>query len=53
MWRFCGGWHPERLPLAAEYYGVEDVDLLIGQLIALNEAISAYHAVQAKARTKK
>jgi hypothetical protein len=50
VWRFCAGWNPERIPLAAAYYGVEDVDLLVEQLMALNETIDAHKAAQNKAR---
>jgi hypothetical protein len=46
VWRFCGGWNPERLPIAVAYYAIEDVDLLITRLLAIDGAISAHQAAQ-------
>lgn len=48
VWRFCAGWNPDRLPLAVAYYEIQDVDLLIGQLMAINDAVEAHKAAQRK-----
>jgi hypothetical protein len=48
VWRFCAGWNPERLPIAVAYFGVEDVDLLIAQLITIDSAINAHQTAQTK-----
>jgi hypothetical protein len=48
VWRFCEGWHPERLGLAVAYYEVHDVDMLLVQMLAINDAVSAYKAAQRK-----
>jgi hypothetical protein len=48
VWRFCAGWNPERIPIAATYYGVEDVDLLVEQLMELRATIDAHEAAQRK-----
>jgi hypothetical protein len=34
-WSFCEGWHPERIPFAAAWLNVRDVDLLTAQLLAI------------------
>lgn len=49
VWRFCGGWNPAVLPIAAEFYGVEDVEFLIVQLIVLRDTIDAHRAAQRRA----
>ena len=51
IWRFCAGWNPERIPIAAAFYGVEDVDSLFGDLLAMDNAIKAHEEVQSKAET--
>lgn len=48
VWRFCGGWNPDRLPLAVAYYEIDDVDLLITQLMVINDAVETYKAAQRK-----
>jgi hypothetical protein len=50
VWRFCAGWHPERIALAAAFYGVEDVDLLMEQLMALSDTINAHKSAQHRGR---
>lgn len=49
VWRFCEGWHPERIPLGAAFYGVDDIELLVEQLMALRDTISAHKAAQQRA----
>lgn len=44
VWRFCGGWNPQALPLAAAYYGIDDMDMLIEQLLLLRDTIGAHQA---------
>jgi hypothetical protein len=44
VWRFCGGWNPERAAIAAAYYGIDDVDTLLGQLLAIDSALIAHKA---------
>jgi hypothetical protein len=44
VWRFCGGWNPERAAFAAAYYGIEDVDTLLTQLLVVDSAINAHKA---------
>lgn len=46
VWRFCGGWQPGILPLAAVYHGAEDLDFLVSQLLTLRDLIEAHHAAQ-------
>lgn len=50
MWRFCEGWHPERIAMAAEFYEFEDLDLLLSQLMALHDLVSAHKAAKQGAR---
>ena len=39
-WTFLGGWRPERLPLYAELYGIDDWDLMIELLLVLRTALA-------------
>lgn len=49
VWKFCGGWNPALVPVAAAYYEVDDVDLLITQLLAIRESIENYQKAAAEA----
>jgi hypothetical protein len=40
VWSFCEGWNPDRLPIALAYFEVEDVDLMVSQLLALNDLMA-------------
>ncbi len=42
VWRFCEGWDPALLPLAAAYYDITDVDFLLGQLELLRDKVEAH-----------
>jgi len=46
VWAFCGGWNPAVIPAAAAFYGVDDLDWLLSQLIALRDAVAAHRAAQ-------
>jgi len=48
-WRFCGGWNPTLVPAAAAYYGIEDIDCLLSQLLAMRDLIEQHRAAQAAA----
>lgn len=50
VWRFCDGWNPDRIPMAAAYYGVDDLEFLVKQLLALDDTIRAHKDAQQKAR---
>lgn len=41
-WNFCGGWNPGLVGAAAAYYGIADVDFLIGQLLAVRDCMSEH-----------
>ena len=49
-WLFCGGWNPPLIGGAAAFYGIEDIDWLTSQLMALRDAVRAHQAAQAAAR---
>ena len=48
-WTFCGGWKPELIPFAALYYGVEDLERLTAQLLAIRGAIERQREEEAYA----
>lgn len=50
VWNFCGGWHPELIPYAAEYFGARDVDFLTHQLLVLRSTLDAHVAAVRKAQ---
>jgi len=52
VWTFCGGWNPAAVPAAAAFYGIQDLDWLISQLIALRDAVRAHRAAQDAANGK-
>lgn len=45
-WAFCGGWSPERIPYAAAYLGVRDIDFLTAQLIAMRDRMDLHRKAQ-------
>jgi hypothetical protein len=49
VWRFCSGWNPERVPIAAALYGVEDLETLYGNLLALDTTINRHNEAKRKA----
>lgn len=51
VWNFCGGWKPEFVPFAAAYYGVEDLDMLIAQLLAVRRVTEAHERAIRGARS--
>lgn len=46
VWRFCGGWQPQALPVALAVYDVPDADLLIDQLLLLRDLIDRRAALE-------
>jgi len=52
VWRWCVGWKPERILAASEYHGISDVELLVGQLLALRSAVEAHQEFQRKAHRR-
>lgn len=46
IWRFCGGWNPQSLPMALAFYEVGDVDLCIGQLLLLRDLMDKRSAAK-------
>jgi hypothetical protein len=49
VWQWCEGWNPDRVPFAAAYFGVHDLDLLMWQLQLVRDRIVAHREVN-KAR---
>lgn len=47
VWDFCGRrWDPNAVPLAAAYFGVEDLSGLIERLLAIRGRVDEHLAVQ-------
>jgi hypothetical protein len=53
VWRFCVGWNPERVPIAAALYGVDDLETLYGDLLVIDNAIKSHEEAQRKAQAMK
>ena len=51
-WRFCGGWEPERIPLAAAYYGVADLPDLIDKLMVIRDRIEMQTQTEREAKVR-
>jgi len=49
-WLFCGGWNPALIATAAAFYGIDNIDWLTGQLMALRDAVRAHQQAQASAK---
>ena len=41
VWSFCDGWQPERLPLAAAFYGIDDLESLTSTLLSLRSYMAS------------
>lgn len=53
VWRFCAGWNPQAVPLAAAFYGVEDLAGLIDRLLVIRDRIDAHKAAQQAAHGRR
>ena len=40
-WNFMGGWHPERLPVYAALYDVDDIGAVVEATVAIRDAQEA------------
>ena len=49
VWKFCGGWKPELIPFAAEFYGVDDLYFLTEQLLEIRDACDRFREAEARA----
>lgn len=45
VWAWCEGWNPDRVPFAAGYFGVQDLDLLMWQLQIIRDRIAAHRRI--------
>lgn len=48
-WGFCEGWDPQRIPYAAEYFDIADVDRLTALLAAIRDRVDAWQEAQRNA----
>lgn len=49
VWDFCGGWNPERIPMAAAFYGINDLGELVTRLLAIRDRVEAHGRAQREA----
>jgi hypothetical protein len=52
IWAFCGGWNPALISDAAAYYGIDDIEWLTDQLLALRDCVRAHQAAVERAKAR-
>ncbi len=49
VWGFCEGWNPDRVEMAAVFYGVSDLGFLIEQLMLMRDTIEKWQKARREA----